>query len=232
MKDPKNLGKVERPEDAISKAHEFMENQLTINEVEFPVEQYYHEKHEKTQIVLHHTVSGKGQSGDINWWKSTPDHIATAFIVSRTGEIVQLFDEAKWAHHLGIKSADFRSFDLQPNNAGLNKGSIAIEIDSWGGLKSATDKKVDAVIEYPEKYRGFKYFEKYYDDQLEAVRKLLLHLCKKYSIPLTYHENMFEQNRGALGGMPGIWLHTSYRKDKSDCHPQPELIEMLQKLTP
>ena len=41
---------------------------------------------------------------------------------------------------------------------------------------------------------------------------------------------MFETNEKALKGYHGVWTHTSYRTDKSDCHPQPELIEMLKNI--
>jgi len=29
---------------------------------------------------------------------------------------------------------------------------------------------------------------------------------------------------------PGVWTHVSYRSDKSDCHPDPNLIQMLKTL--
>jgi hypothetical protein len=38
---------------------------------------------------------------------------------------------------------------------------------------------------------------------------------------------MFEFSSDAIDGKPGVWTHVSFRKDKSDCHPQPELIDML-----
>jgi hypothetical protein len=34
----------------------------------------------------------------------------------------------------------------------------------------------------------------------------------------------------ALSGTPGVWTHVSYRADKSDCHPQIELINALKEL--
>jgi len=37
-------------------------------------------------------------------------------------------------------------------------------------------------------------------------------------------------SENAMKGKKGIWTHTSYRADKSDCHPQLELIKMLQSL--
>jgi hypothetical protein len=42
---------------------------------------------------------------------------------------------------------------------------------------------------------------------------------------------MWDVSKNALSGKPGIYTHVSYRKDKSDCVPQPELITALQSLS-
>ncbi|MFW6226355.1 MAG: peptidase C14 caspase catalytic subunit P20, partial [bacterium] len=86
------------------------------------------------------------------------------------------------------------------------------------------------VVHYPNGYRGYYYYEKYTDDQIKTTGELLLYWNKTYDIPLDYNDNMWEVNDDALGGKRGIWSHTSYRNDKSDVHPQPELIEMLKTL--
>ena len=41
---------------------------------------------------------------------------------------------------------------------------------------------------------------------------------------------MWEVSAEALKGKQGVWSHTSFRFDKSDIHPQPEIIEMLKSL--
>ena len=38
----------------------------------FPLNQYYQEIFDKKIIVLHHTVSGEGYDGDINWNGNKP----------------------------------------------------------------------------------------------------------------------------------------------------------------
>lgn len=203
-----------------------------INLLSFPESQFYKEEFEKWQIVSHHTASGRGSDGDYRHWLNTPERIATCLIVERNGECAQLFNSRYWGHHIGVK---------HQNNLILNKHSIGIEIDSWGGLTYDIKDKVfrsytgsivpnEDVIEYENSFRGYRFFEKYTDDQIESFRKLLLHFGIKYNIPLEYNENMFDVCNDALNGKPGIWSHTSYRKDKSDVHPQPELIEMLKNL--
>jgi hypothetical protein len=213
-----------------------------IIQVDFPDDQYYREQTDKKQIVLHHTVSGQGVDGDIAWWRETADRIGTAIIVGWDGKIYQCFSTKYWAHHLGTHAA---------NNGALNKASIGIEIDAWGALMEVsgkwypaswdanlkknipniTVKPIQNVELYPAGFKEFYGFEKYTDAQIEAVRKLLVYWNERYGILLTYNEDMWDVSSRAMAGETGVWTHVSFRKDKSDCHPQPELIEMLKSLT-
>jgi len=213
-----------------------------IIQVDFPDDQYFREQTNKKQIVLHHTVSGQGVDGDISWWRQTTERVGTAIIVGWDGKIYQCFSTKFWAHHLGTKAV---------NNKALNKASIGIEIDAWGALvrynrqwypakwdanlkrfiANLNVRPIQNVQTYSEGFKGFFGFEKYTDEQIEAVRKLLVYWNERYGIPLDYNSTMFDISQEALSGKPGVWSHTSFRSDKSDIHPQPELIEMLKSLT-
>lgn len=212
---------------------------MNITKHQFPEAEYFKEEHPKKIIVIHHTASGNGIEGDINWWKKDPQRVGTPFIIDREGNIHQVFDEKYWIHHLGIQQQTLKIHNSQVSNNRLNQLSIAIELDSWGGLVKRGEKYYsytgaevpkENVIEYPTPYRGFKYFEKYTPAQIKALKELLQHLIAKWGIPKEYNANMFEFNAQAVRGTHGIWTHSSYRPDKNDCHPQPELIEMLKSL--
>jgi len=210
--------------------------------VDFPTDQYIRESHDKNQIVIHHTVSGQGVNGDIAWWRQTADRVGTAIIVGWDGKIYQCFGSKYWAYHLGLKTK---------NNKELNKKSIGIEIDAWGGLVRTNrqwypakwDKElkkhvantrvapIKNVQVYEEGFKGFYGFEKYTDAQIEAVRQLLVYWNKRYDIPLDYNPTMFNISQEALSGKSGIWSHTSFRSDKSDCYPDERLIAMLKSLS-
>lgn len=221
---------------------EFLKLNLNdIIQVEFPDNQYMREQTNKKQIVLHHTVSGQGVDGDIAWWRQTVERIGTAVIVGWDGKIYQCFSTKYWAHHLGTHAA---------NNKALNMASIGVEIDAWGGLMELDGKwypakwddklkknvpntrvmPIQNVQKYPNKYRGFYGYERYTDAQIESVRKLLVYWGERYGIPLDYNDDMWSVSNKAMSGTPGIWTHVSFRNDKSDCHPQAELIEMLKSL--
>ena len=245
----------------------------------YPEQDYKTEATNKTQIVLHHTVSGDNIAGDIRWWESqvqkTGDKVATAFIVGRRGEIFQLFSTEYWAYHLGISDTIIADNNLPGSaNRTLNEQSVGIEIDSWGGLiedggyyypatsddyspqQFFANKRVDPIPAanvvqytaptYPKGFHGFYAFERYTDAQILAVKKIIQAVKTRFAdIPLEYVNDRYSTNMWgtynagtnkwspslpALQGKPGIWTHVSYRYDKSDCHPQPQLIDMLKSL--
>jgi len=209
-----------------------------IIKVDFPVEQYIPRITEKNQIVLHHTVSPSNSvKGDIATWLRSKLRIATCMIIDEDGTPFQCFSSKYWAYHLGIKSSVFKKHNIKYEL--LDDNSIGIEIDSAGGLTKKGGEWYDTynhklsddkVVEYPDAYRGYHAFQKYTNEQIETVRELLVFWNKRYGIPLDYNEDMWDVSENALKGTPGIWSHTSYRSDKSDIHPQKELIDMLKKL--
>lgn len=215
---------------------------MNIIQVQFPEGQYVKEETAKTQIVLHHTASGPGVDGDLAWWRKTPERVATHFIIDREGQIYQLFDLKYWGYHLGLSNSDFTSMGCAYKP--LDKSSISIEIDCWGHLKKSADGKyyptgkegktppVTDIHEYcyQSKWRGHAVYEKYTGKQIQALQELLRELCRQFGIPKKYNLDMWGVSTNALKGTAGIWTHASYRKDKSDCHPQPELCDMLKLL--
>lgn len=192
--------------------------------------QYYREVFAKKQIVLHHTVSNDTVENIVHGWNSNIERVGAAFIIDRQGVLYQTFSSAHWAHHLGTQL---------PNNRELNQRSIAIELCSWGGLKERRGQFTnlykniipdDEVVDYGIEKRGYRYFHKYTEAQLQTLQILLNYLCTKYNIPKTYNPMIWDYNLQAISGSPGIYTHRSYRMDKSDCHPQLELIKALNSL--
>lgn len=199
-------------------------NLKKINSIDFPENRYFKEFYPKKQVVLHHSVSGPGIRGDLKTWLSMSARIATCIIIDRDGTPNQMFSSQFWAYHTG-------------KGKGIDKHSIGIEFDNWGGLtnhgdiyKATYGNKVDVPITYyPEGFRGYEYYESYTDAQITTAAELLLLWRDRYGIPLTYRENFYELNEDAINGELGVWSHTSFRsaKDKQDIHPQPELLKML-----
>lgn len=218
-----------------------------IETVNFPADRYYPSVSTKDQIVLHHTVSGPGVRGDINTWISDSRRIATHIIIGRDGTPYQCYSSRYWAHHLGITKKYLREngyADYRWRNGKLNRQSIGVELDSWGWLEKVGDKEYktyykntvhledEEVIYYKDGYKGKNYYEAYTEEQLKTAGELILYWKDLYDIDISYKgDKMFSVCREALKGEPGVWTHTSYREDKSDCHPDPNLISMLKTIS-
>jgi len=124
----------------------------------------------------------------------TPRKVATSFVVGGIstrdndstwdGVIVRAFPETKWAYHLGAKNT----------NGLYDKMSIAVEICNYGPLTLSktgqfmnyvnTPVPTDQVVELAQPFRGFKYYHRYTDKQLDSVRNLMIYLSTTYGINL------------------------------------------------
>lgn len=201
--------------------------------------QYVNEVTSKDKIVLHHTAGGTGLSS-INWWQQTKERVATHFVIERSGVIYQCVPLKNWSYALAVKPSVFSKYGIRNTNDNLDRSSIQIELASWGGLVKKGDsyynyigKEVSSanVVTYASPFKGFKYYEAYTKEQIDSLRDLLLYIKKEYpSIPLDYYEDIWNVSKVALSGKSGLYTHVSFRDDKSDCHPDPKLVQMLRNL--
>lgn len=217
-----------------------------IKQVPLKESQYYKEEVTKKQIVLHHTAGNSSAVNTIqNWNSDDRGRIATCVAisgpgnkVSADGEIAQAFSSKHWAYHLGVKQEVFRAWKVPYTE--LDKHSIGIEICNWGQLDLENGKYInyvdrevpaDQVTKLDKPYKGYTYFHKYSDAQIESVKNLLLYWRDAYKIDLTFnYDQLFTVNTKALKGENGLFTHNSYRKDKVDIYPCPRMIEMLKTL--
>ena len=182
--------------------------------------QFYHSKTEKKRIILHHT-SGRTAQSSIDWWNLKPDHVSTPYIIPRNGEIWELFNPEYWAYALGINSSyhEKKSIQIEIANAGgLNK--IGDKFYTWYGVEIP----FDSVVTYKNEHRGFFHYEKYTDKQVKAVVDLIDYLSSKFNIEIKDVEKFWWYN---YQSQKTLISHTTLRKDKSDIHPQPNLIKSI-----
>lgn len=202
--------------------------------------QFFDEVKDKTSIFLHHTA-GSNSLEAVNWWEQTPDRVGTALLVDRNGDPLQCFEINRWAYHLGVTTGTGKT----------TRQSVGIEIASYGFVfpeGEGKDLKYYAYPMYPNKsrkvliandqvikldkpFRGFQYWHKYTDEQVETIVELCRYLVDRFKIKVQANlDNFWEYNADVIGkDLPGIWSHTTVRKDKFDIFPQPNLIEALKK---
>lgn len=184
--------------------------------------QYYHTTCNKTRIVLHHTAGGSAESS-IDWWNKYRDHICTPYIIDRNGRILELFPPEYWAYALGI------------NSSWAEKKSIHIELCNYGWLVLHNDKLFRQIgnklypfdgehVQYNQKHRGYLYFEKYTSEQISSLMYLLEYLSKRFNIKVNDVEKFWWYDKNTS---KSLISHTTVRKDKSDIHPQPDLIKAI-----
>jgi len=209
-------------------------------------------KIEPLGFFLHHTAGWDNPFACVNSWnKDKRGRVATQYVIGGTnvkgkeakydGVVVECFPNNYLGWHLG-KVGNFK----------ISKLSGGVELNNFGYLTKKGDKyytyvntevKPEFVCDLGYKFRGHQYWHAYSDKQIESLRLLILHLKDIYpkmdlenGLPKLLKEGVhpkdaFEFNSDAYNAKQfGLWTHTNVRKDKFDCFPQPELVEMLKNL--
>ncbi len=213
---------------------------------------FFREIFPKKQIYLHHSYSHPSPVLLINEWRQKPQKTASCVVIAgkpypnetyySDGDIYQAFPAKYWAMHLGLHAATNKIPSKYKNIAytrQLEQTSIAITLCNAGALQVVNEKFMtsfgtevpeEEVVHYPYGYRGKEYYQRYTPAQIESLRQLLVFLCDTFKITKEYKEDIWDISQDALEGKPGIYTQASVRTDMRDCHPQPELVAMLQGL--
>ena len=227
---------------------------LVIDKVYLDTDEYVRDygKIQPLGFFIHHTAGWDDPYSTVNSWnKDTRGRVATQYVIGGSnvkgkeakhdGVVVECFPDNYVGWHLG-KVGRFN----------ISKFSGGVELTNFGYLTKKGGKyytyvnvevEEEFVCDLGYKFRGFQYWHAYSPKQIESLRLLLLHLKDIYpkmdlvnGLPRLLKAGMapkdaFEFNSDAYNAKQfGLWTHTNVRKDKFDCFPQPELIEMLKTL--
>jgi hypothetical protein len=219
---------------------------IDIDEYHLPKGEYLKGNYKNDYIILHHTAGGPNPRSVVDWWaKDSLGKVATEFVVGGQncstgnsqydGQIVRAFPEGCQGYHIGSSGSSY-----------MNTHSVGIEICNFGyvkGGKTYTGAKVcpEQIVSLDSSYKGYLSWHRYSDAQIRAVRDLLLYISKRDNIDL--HEGLYKwiKEEGAIkafdvhldaynGNVKGLLTHTNIRKDKFDCSPQPDLVDMIMSL--
>ena len=199
-------------------------------------------------IFLHHTAGNANPYACIDMWgRDTRGRIATEFVLGginhRTGNddydgiMVQAFPEGAQGWHLG-----------RTGSGHMNRHSVGLEICSMGYLNSkdmTTYVKSkcleDQVVELPEMFKGYLHWHKYSDAQIEATEKWIRYIGERDQIDIRLGLKQFIKKHGPTKGfgfqedahygkIKGLLTYTNVRKDKWDCYPHPDFVDMIMSL--
>lgn len=201
----------------------------------------------KDTIFIHHTAGRANPFKTVkNWNLDTRGRIATQFVIggiSITGDkendglVVECFPDEYYAWHLGKVGSHY-----------MHTHSVGIELNNWGYLYkdgddfyNYVDIKVpkEQVVRLKKKFNGYYYFHKYTDAQIESLRLLIMEIKRRHpkiNVHLGLQQMLLSMDKFEAfgfhkaaydGEIKGILTHTNVRRDKTDCFPQDNLVNML-----
>ena len=200
---------------------------MKIVNVAFPEDQYFKDEQPKKQIVLHHTVSSTTNS-PIDWWKTDPQKIATAFVIGKDGVINQVFEPKYWAWHIGKGSN--RQDNMQSIGIEIvNEGPLMLKngVYYWNGGQTRLNDQ-GGVLALETDWRGAKYYAKYTDAQFQTVLELCAKLCTDFNMGRNVVDTFAYDH--SLLSFQGIVSHHNLRSDKSDVSKAFDLTLLGEKL--
>lgn len=220
-------------------------------------DQYYPEYQKKDIIALHHTAGSGNPYYVRDHWQKNKNKVGTFLIIGGKGEYdgvnMQVYQHPdQWAYHLNI----WGNFNVYEGRKELNKShetkmakrSIGVEVCNYGYLSfidgefwfMSRGKKIKSipeedVIDYGKYgFRGKRFYQRYTNKQIDSLKDFITKASSHYGIILDkpkggFSEKWFDYSWEATRGEQNIFSHSSVRS-KSDMHPQPELIDMLNTL--
>ena len=195
-------------------------------------------------IFLHHTAGHADPYRCIDHWgRDSRGRIATEFVLGgidhrnnndeNDGVMVQAFPTGAQGWHLGKTGSGF-----------MNRHSVGLEICSMGYLTHNNKTYVNSTCKeeqvqiLSEPFNSYTKWHSYSDAQIKATEKWIKYIGERDQIDVRLGLKQFIQKHGPtkgfgfqldahLGKVKGLLTHTNVRKDKSDCYPHPDLVDMI-----
>jgi len=175
---------------------------------------YYKEIYGKTQIIIGHTyrnnmlhyaewvyrLNGKNKKTD-------------TFTITKEGTIHQHYDPKYYSTFIN-KEQDKASISIILENVGwLKKDGITNKYVDWLGNEYI--KQNEEVLN--KRWRNYSYWDKYSQEQLKSLRKLVVELCDDYNIPKNFiGHNVYDEN---VDLYKGIVFRSNYYQETTDVSP-------------
>lgn len=230
------------------------------------LDEYFKTNEKKEWLFLHHTAGNSDPNSVINGWETDQrGKVGTQFVIG--GRNIQTLDEQYdgdiyqcmpdyicYGWHLGI------------GNTLVHRASIGIELCNFGWLtKDGNDfrtypildstgklvrkgviAKPSEIVDLKREFRGYRYFHKYSDNQLTALKYLIEKIGRETGIDVTQGlKQRLKSNKDPFiafdydpnvvnGKVKGLFCHTNVSPknkwnnyEKWDLYPADNVIEMI-----
>jgi N-acetyl-anhydromuramyl-L-alanine amidase AmpD len=177
----------------------------------------------KTQIIL--ATSLRKDSNHIIRLQHRDYHKSKAwntYTVSRTGEIYQHYDPIYHSDFIGIKEVDKKSISVVLENMGCLFVAPNDKYINW--INEVCDTK---NVEERE-WQGYKFWEKFSDEQVESTIVLCRRLCDDFGIPKQIIE--FHHYHKDTQKFRGIVFRSNYIEECNDINPQFDISKFTELL--
>jgi hypothetical protein len=203
-----------------------------------PDGEFFDTHEEKSGICVHHTVGGSARS-TFNWWMQDRNSrgnqlkVGTAYIIGRDGKVYEVFAPAAWAYQFGLKWSTAKKLKFEKRYIGIELASEGALIEDGGKLycfdrvSPRTEKARDAAFDCGSDWRGYRYFDRYEEAQLDSLMELIDKLCGDFNIPREAPDEPLSFYGDALARFQGIIGHSMVRADKSDPSPDGSLWDRI-----
>jgi len=161
--------------------------------INYPLKEteYIKKQTAKKAIVLHFTAGWPSPYQTIDIWNADGQRKGTSFVIGGVeangggawdGKILQAFDSEFYDYHL------FKWFS---GSEIIEQSTIGIELCNWGPLTfrngnfytyANTILPKSQVVELDVPFKGYKFWHKFSDKQIDSLEYLLLFLLKKHAI--------------------------------------------------
>jgi len=234
-------------EDLDSDGNSYKTGGLIVNKYYLPKGEYLEGDYQNEYCFLHHTAGRENPYKVVDsWGRDDRGRVGTEFVLggqSHTtggkdydGELVQCFAKGGFAYHLG-----------RVGSRHMKMSSVGIEICSMGYLDSNYRTYVGSkclssqISKLGDPFKGYIFWHKYSDKQVEILGKWIKLIGERDGIDMRvglqdwikkygptkafgFHQDAYE------GKVRGLLTHTNVRKDKWDCYPDPNLVDMIMSL--
>ncbi len=148
-----------------------------------PQSEYFPGAQHKSGIAIHHTVGGSARS-TFQWWLhdkgdgGRPLIVGTAYLIDLDGTVFEVFDPTAWAYQFGLHWTAAARLKFEQRFIGVELASEGALMERNGKLycfdrvSPRTLKPKDQAFDCGRVWRGYRWFDRYEDAQLEALARL------------------------------------------------------------